>query len=90
MPENRAIGVALWVAAGVLAVAALVWWAWENSDTRETARETQALTEALSGDGPYTEPKPNAVPSVALGAVSAVLFLGGAVFLASPSRRSDV
>lgn len=86
---NRATGVALWLAAGVLAFAAWGWWLWENSDSRENERETKALTEALSGPDPYAEPEPNAAPSIGLGAISAVLFLGGAVFLANPPRGSD-
>lgn len=76
------IGLAL-----LLAVAALGWWTWENSDSRENERQTDALTAAMSGDGPYEEPEPNAAPAIVLGAFSGVLLVCGVLLVAlSPGR----
>lgn len=77
------IGVAL-----LFAVAAFGWWAWQTSDSQENARETEALTAALSGQ-PYEEADPNLAGSYVLGAIGAVLFISGVVLVAVSPRRDE-
>lgn len=74
------IGVAL-----LLAIGALGLWLWENSDSQQNDRETEALTVALSDGGDYEQPEADASVPLVLAGISAVLFIGG-VILVSPTR----
>lgn len=81
MGNQQRVGGLLIVLAVVCAVAAIAWWGWENSDSRENERETQALTEAMAGAGQYREPEPNLGPVVFLGGLGAVLVVAGVVLV---------
>lgn len=83
---RRHVGVALIVGALLLAGAALVMWtsASADADADRLAGEYRA---AIVG-GPADDVTPNRTGPITLGAVSAVLFLGGVVLAASPSDDS--
>jgi hypothetical protein len=88
MARNRSIGVALTVAAVVLAVAAVSLWLWSSYDAEQ--RQDQAEVDAIFMGHTVEEIEPNRAPAIAVGAVAAVLFLSGSIYLAvSPPREPE-
>lgn len=85
--SRRLLGVALLVAALVLAVAALVIWQ-GDSDDAEKAQLAEEYRAAIDGDAPVDQDDPSRAGPVALGAMAAVAALGGLIVLVIPARDS--